>query len=119
MSTVEENISTVVGALCAGRVYPDAAPFGVDRPYAEYQQVGGESITFFSREIPSKKNGRFSISSWANTRMEAASLARSIEDAIVSSNLFDAEPIGGPISQYEHDLGLFGMTQDFSIFFDD
>ena len=119
MSTVEENISTVVGALCAGRVYPDAAPFGVDRPYAEYQQVGGESITIFSREIPSKKNGRFSISSWANTRMEAASLARSIEDAIVSSNLFDAEPIGGPISQYEHDLGLFGMTQDFSIFFDD
>ena len=119
MSTVEENISTVVGALCAGRVYPDAAPFGVDRPYAEYQQVGGESITFFSREIPSKKNGRFSISSWANTRMDAASLARSIEDAIVSSNLFDAEPIGGPISQYEHDLGLFGMTQDFSIFFDD
>lgn len=119
MSTVEENIATVVGALCSSRVYPDAAPFGVERPYAEYQQVGGESITFFSREIPSKKNGRFSISSWADTRMQAAALARSIEDAIVSSNLFDAEPIGGPISQYEHDLGLFGMTQDFSIFFDD
>lgn len=119
MSTVEENISTVVGALCAGRVYPDAAPFGVDRPYAEYQQVGGESITFFSREIPSKKNGRFSISTWASTRMEAAALARSIEDAMIQSTLFDAEPIGGPISQFEHDLGLYGMTQDYSVFFDD
>lgn len=119
MSTVEENIATVVGALCSDRVFPDAAPYGVERPYAEYQQVGGETITFYSREIASKKNGRFSISSWAGTRMEAAALARSIEDAMIQSTLFDAEPIGGPISQFEHDLGLYGMTQDFSVFFDD
>lgn len=119
MSTVEENIVATVGALVSSRVYPDAAPFGVDRPYVEYQQVGGEPILLYSREIASKKNGRFSISVWASTRMQAASIARAIEDAMIQATAFDAEPVGGPISQSEIDLGLYGMTQDFSVFFDD
>ena len=81
--------------------------------------MGGETITFYSREIASKKNGRFSISSWAGTRMEAAALARSIEDTLVESTTLRGEAVGAFLADIDIELQRFGTIQDFRFVFND
>ena len=97
------------------RVYADVAPPGTAAPYATYQQVGGQAISYLGREVPSIKNGRFQVNVWAPTRKAASTLALQIEAAFITSAAFQAEVLGAASSDYEQSTQLYGTRQDFSV----
>lgn len=113
--TVEANIFAALTGLVSGRVYPDVAPAGVARPYIVYQQVGGEAHQYIDSTLPTKKNGRFQVAIWGDSRASVAALSLLAEQAISTSSVFQASPIGAPASEYEPDTLLHGSRQDFSI----
>lgn len=116
--TVESDILAALTDLVNGRVFPDIAQAGAAPPYITYQQIGGQAPTFLERSLPSKKNGRFQVNVWAQTRKEAAALAPQVELALVQAKAFQASPIGAYSSVYENDTKLYGTRQDFSIWSD-
>lgn len=115
---IEEKINTLLSPLFADRVFPDVAPFGTVTPYCTYQQVGGDVINTLSGDMPDKQNGRFQINFWADTRLNAASLKKPIEDAFCGAETMQASPESAAIAQHEPDLNLYGYRQDFSIWSD-
>lgn len=116
--TVEDSIIDLLAGLVDRRVYMDAAPMGEPRPYITFQQVGGVSVTFLERGIPSKKNGRFQVNWWAESRPAAAALGLQIEAAFLTATTVQAAPLGAAVALYEEELELFGGQQDFSIWSD-
>lgn len=116
--TIEADIYTALQSLVAGRVFPDVAPSGAAVPYVVYQEISGESPIFLERAVPSKKHGRFQITVWAATRIEASTLILQVEEAMTLSLLFQAKPIGGRTSDYDEDTELRGARQDFSVWSD-
>lgn len=115
--TVEADIFAVLGPLVGNRVYPDLAPEQAARPYIVHQQVGGQAVRFLDPTVPSLKNGRWQVSVWANTRMEAAALARQIEDALRVSSALQTTVLSAPIASYDPETKLRGTHQDFSFWF--
>jgi hypothetical protein len=117
MSTVEQDLRTVLLGIVP-TVYPDWAPLSSPKPYTVYQQIGGQVVSFLGREVPSKKNGRYQIVTWASTRQESTALALAIESALITATAFQAAPESGPVGGAEPDLGLYSTSQDFSIWSD-
>ena len=113
--TIEADIYNALKGLASNRVYADVAPTGVARPYLTYQQVGGVGLNFLEASVPSKKNGRFQIKCWDDSRLAAAALSRQVEDAMVTT--LKAFVLGAPVAMLDADTGLRGTTQDFSLNF--
>lgn len=99
------------------RVYPDVAPAGAARPYITFQQVGGAAVNLLDGGAPGKRNGRFQINCWADTRTAAATLSRQVEDAIRAAASLQTTVLSAPVSVYEQDVSLYGTRQDFSLWF--
>lgn len=124
--TVERIIHDMLAAIVgAGKVFPDVAPLETVPPYAVFQQVGGQSITFMERAVPSIKNGRFQITVWSATRADAAAKALAIESAFIMSAAVQAEPLGSAVADTEEfalagqaATRLYAMRQDFSVWSD-
>lgn len=115
--TVESTLFDSIKALVSNRVYPLVGPEGVATPYITYQQVGGQPANFLAG-LPSKRNGRFQINTWAQTGIEAKSLIRQIEDLVRSNSALLATTEGGAVDVLDEDTKLHGARQDFSIWFD-
>lgn len=117
--TLEANLFTTLGALASNRAYPDVAPQGATRPYIVYQQVGGTAAHYLESAVVGKRNARVQVSVWAATRVAAAALSRSAEDALVTSATLRALPLGAMVAEYEEDTDppLYGARQDFSIWY--
>lgn len=116
--TVASDTLTTLQSLAGGRVYPDIAPHGAALPYIVCQQVGGQSPTFMERASPSKANARMQVTVWSRTRIQAETISRQAEAAMVEATIFDAKPLGDQIAEYDEDTGLRGSRQDFSVWFD-
>lgn len=117
--TVEADLLAVLDPIFGERVYATQAPDDVGRPYAVYQQVGGVAIAFMERQaMPSKKNGRFQVNTWATTKEQVSALALQVEEAIVLATVFQAEALGAAVDVDGSAVSLFGMQQDFSIWSD-
>ena len=116
--TVESDLFNAVKTLVSNRVFPDIAPHGTTMPYITYQQVGGDTVAFLERAMPSKKNGYFQVNVWCTTRAAAAALILQIEEAIVTSTAFQAEAKSGPVAGYTDELNTYGFFQHFSIWSD-
>lgn len=112
--SIETTLVSSLQALVAGRCYPDVAPELTARPYITYQQVGGAALNFIDPAVPSKKNGRFQINVWADSRAQAAPLAGQIEDALRAVPSLQTTVLGAPVATYEPDTKLRGTRQDFS-----
>jgi hypothetical protein len=112
--TVEADLFNALKGLVSNRVYPDVAPANATKPYLTYQQVGGVGVNFIDTSVPSKKNARFQINVWAQTRGAAAILARQVEDALRSTTSLQTTVLGAPVADYEEDTQLYGTRQDFS-----
>mgnify|MGYP002777216211 CR=1 FL=1 len=113
--TVEANLFGSVQGLVSGRCYPDEAPATATPPYIVYQQVGGEAPTFLENALPSKENGRFQFTVWAQTRIQAKAISKQIEAALVADTDFQARPLGSPIAVIDEDTKLRGSRQDFTV----
>jgi hypothetical protein len=96
------------------RVYPDVAPELTARPYITYQQVGGSGVNFVAAAVPSKKNSRFQINVWADSRSSAAALAIQVEDALRVVAALQTTVLGAPVAMYDPETKLRGSRQDFS-----
>lgn len=116
--TIEADLYTTLQSLVGGRVFPDVALESNALPYIVYQEISGESPVFLERALPSKKHGRFQITVWAATRIEASTLILQVEEAMTLSLLFQAKPIGGRTADYDEDTGLRGARQDYSVWSD-
>jgi hypothetical protein len=97
-----------------GRVFPDIAPEGTDRPYITYQAAGGKPINFVERGVPGKKNARIQINVWADTRLEAQTLGDQIENALRELSALQTTVLSNAVAVYEPDTKLKGSMQDFS-----
>lgn len=115
--TVEADLFATLGPLVSNRVYPLVGPEGGALPYITYQQVGGQPVNFMAG-LPSKRNGRFQVNTWAQTSTEALALIRQAEDAVRSATTLRATTEGGAVAQYDEETKLHGARQDFSIWFD-
>lgn len=113
--SVESDIYTLMKPLAGNRVFPDVAPLGTATPFITYQQVGGDALSFYGREVPSKKHGRFQVNVWGKTRAEVAALSLQIESAFITATAFTAEALGAPVSELDEEIPLYGARQDFSI----
>lgn len=110
---IEADLFTKLAPLVSNRVYPDVAPEGTTRPFITYQQKGGSPVNFLGAESSNKKNARFQINVWSDTRIEASTLIRQIEDLMVTSPLF-GKIEGGAIATYDDVTKSRGTMQDFS-----
>lgn len=115
--SIETDIYDALKGLVSNRVYPDVGPENAIRPYLTYQQVGGATLAFLEGGPPGKRNGRFQISVWAATRPEASTLARQVEDAMLSLPTLSPSAEGALIARYESQTKLYGTIQDFSLWY--
>lgn len=115
--SVESNIVTALTSLVGGRIYPDVAPLDAAKPYITYQQVGGQVVNFLESIAPGKRNGRFQINVWAETRAQAADLSRQAEVILIEAPALLATPQAAATALYEPDTKLYGTLQFFSIWF--
>ncbi len=109
--------TTVLEPLAPGAVFPDVAPEGAPLPRIVYQQVGGQEVTYQEDTPPDTENARMQIACWAATRIEAATLAQQVRDALTQAVGLQARPIGARNSVHEPDTGLYGARQDFSVWY--
>ena len=115
----EADLHQTLTTVCP-RVYPDVAPEPLPaRPFAVYQQIGGETINPVAvptrDDVPNKTQARMQIAVWASTRMSASETMRQIEIAMRMASAFQASPLGGFTSDYEPDTRLYGARQDFGV----
>ncbi|CAG9184277.1 DUF3168 domain-containing protein [Cupriavidus respiraculi] len=115
--TIEETLFAVLGDMVGGRVFPDEAPANVPRPFVIYQQVGGDPFSFLEGAAD-VANGRFQIAVWSGDRGEAGALSRAIAKRLIDDPRTRATPVSGALSSREPLTGLYGLMQDFSIWFD-
>jgi hypothetical protein len=114
--TIETDLQALLSPLVGGEVYPDV---GIDPvlPYITYQQVGGESISFMEATVPSKRNGRFQVNTWADNRLQASALMRQAADLLITTATLQATALGEPIATYDDETKRYGARQDFSVWF--
>jgi hypothetical protein len=112
--SLESDIFDTLKGLVASRCYPDVAPAGVARPYIVWQQVGGEAFNFLEAGPVGKRGARIQVTCWADTRVAAANLSRSAEDALVASSL-NPTVLGAMVADFDQETGLRGARQDFSL----
>lgn len=115
--TIEASIFDSLKGLVGNRVFPDVAPPTTAKPFIVYQQIGGSAVNFVDSTSPSKKNGRFQVAVWGNTRAEVSALARSIEDTLRGNAALQTSVVSAPVADYEQETGLRGSRQDFSFWF--
>lgn len=115
--SVESNLFDALKGLVSNRCYPDVAPSNTVRPFITFQQVGGTAANFLETAVVGLRNARFQVTCWADTRVAAAALARSAEDAMVTSTALRAYVLGAMVADYEEETHLFGTRQDFTVFY--
>lgn len=111
--TIETSLVAVVGPLLSSRFYADSAPSAATLPFGTYQQIGGETVEFFSDADPGLYNARIQINVWATTREEANTLMRAIVAAMRPTPL-RGRPIGALIARFDDITNTRGAQQDFS-----
>lgn len=116
--SAESILYNTLRSLVADRVFPDVAPEGTALPYCTFQQVGGTAINFINGGLPSKRNGRYQVNCWGQSRLQAALLARQVEDALRQVVALQTTVLAAPVAEYEEDTKLYGCRQDFSFWTD-
>jgi hypothetical protein len=113
--TIETIVYNALRALVSDRCYADLAPDVAIKPYIVYQAVGGGSINYTDPTIPDKSNTRMQVAVWADTRTQASTIAKQIEDIMRTHPTMQTTVLGQPVSDYDEATKLRGARQDYSI----
>lgn len=116
MASPEEKLIAAVSPLVGGRLFPDFAPQSTARPYAVWQQVGGERASFIEGGGADKRSVRIQVEVWSDSRLTTSTLIRQIEAALISPQVL-AEAQGGAVATLD-DANLRGAMQDFMLYGD-
>lgn len=113
---MEEDLVATISTKCP-RVFPDIAPLATPRPYVTYQAFGGPSLRYVDNTASDKRMTFMQINVWADSRKQATTLMREIEDALCAASAFTAKPGSEPRSSTDElgDRVLYGSSQDFDI----
>lgn len=112
---IERQLYDAIAVLCP-RMFFDFAPVSTARPYVTCQHIGGNSLRFLDNTAADKRHVIFQVNVWANSRLEATTLARQIEDSLCAATVFVAMPDSEPVSDFDADVPVYGCRQDWSIF---
>ena len=112
--SLETDLHTLLSGICP-RVFPDVADEGATRPFVTWQGLTGYVLRDISNTPADKRNTIMQINVWANTRLEAVTMIRQIEDAMYQSSSFVAYPETEPLSSYDPDPPTYGSIQRFTI----
>jgi hypothetical protein len=115
--TLEEKLTALLRTICP-RSYCDFAPTDTLRPYVTYQQIGGEALTFMDNAVPSKENAEIQVNVWSDSRLEAKSLIKQIEAALIQTIDMQARPVSASRADFDADMKWYGASQDFTIWAD-
>lgn len=112
----ESDVFDAIKALVSNRVFPDVAPLSTTRPYVTYQKIGGTAINYLESVHPGRRIASYQVNCWANTRVAAAALSRSVEVALVQSTALRAFVESAAVDLHEDELSppLYGTRQDFT-----
>lgn len=111
----EAQIRNAILPLLSGGVYFDTANIGASRPLAIISRIGGAPVNFLEATKPSKRHIMYQINVFAESRLQADSIGRQVEDALVSQLKGYVE--GGMDSTYDDTANIYGTRQDFSFWF--
>ena len=114
--TVESDLFGLLKGLVGNRCFPDFAPLGTARPFITFEQTGGDALSFLDGSLPDKKNGRFEIGVYADSRASCAAIALQVESVMAEATAFQASAIHAPISDYADEVKIYSSTQNFSVF---
>lgn len=114
--TPEQAVRDTILSLVSGGVYFDTARLDKGLPVAIVSRLGGIAVNFLEAAKPSKRHLMYQINVFAKSRLEADSIGRQIQDALVAN--LDAYVEGEMASTYDEPSNLSGTRQDFSIWFD-
>lgn len=109
----EEDLYAVLDAVLPGGVFPDFADVGTPRPYVTWQQIGGPVLNPVSGDATGLRSVECQINVWADTRLQARTLIRSIEAAMRAAPAFDARPMAEPVDDFDADIPVYGSLQSF------
>ncbi len=115
--SVEIALFNALKSLVANRVYPDIAPELTKLPFITFQQIGGQSLNFLNAALPGKRNSRFQVNVWADSRLDAADLARKIDETVRQVSELQTTVQSEPVALYEPETQRYGTRQDFSFWF--
>jgi hypothetical protein len=116
--SLESDVFDAIKGLVSNRVFPDVAPLSTTRPYVTYQQVGGDAVNYMESVHPGRRHARIQVNVWAETRLAANTLARSIEVALVNSTTLRGWVYGAFVAEpADFDLSppRYGTRQDFGV----
>jgi len=111
---MEVALYQALAAICP-RTFPTVAPASTVRPYVTYQQIGGQATNYLDDTQPNLRNAYMQVNVWANDPLEAITMMQQIEAELRSDQNFIARPQGAFRSDYDHDMEVYGASQDFDI----
>lgn len=118
---METTVIALLNTLFSNRVFWNTTPdnFVITAPTAIVQQVGGKAGRYLANdERPDHKHARIMVTMWGKDKLVMAPLARSVENALVMSDL-SAEPMGAAIDVFDASQKLFGSQQQFAFWYPD
>lgn len=114
--SLETNIFDTLKTLVSSRVYPLVAPQGVAKPYITYQGITRQRENTLAGD-GGLSNPRVQIDCYAETYPAAKSLALSVRGAMKTAAY---KPLCITENEFhEPDIGLFRISQDYSIWLND
>lgn len=114
---MEVLLTAILKGRCP-RVFPDVAPVGTVRPYVTYQQIGGTPWRYMDNTAANRRHSLVQIDVHAETRLEASTLMRGIEDDLCAASTLTARPAGelrASSAELENAKRLYGASQDFDL----
>lgn len=96
---------SLLTALVATRIYPDAAPEGKTVPLVVYQRASTTPITTIGSETVAEEV-RFAITAWAKSRTEAEAIGDEIKAALAASG----NPYQDRSAGIDAETGLFACA---------
>jgi hypothetical protein len=113
---IENDLKTALASVAGGRCYPDTAPDNPVFPLVVYQQVGGRAYEYADQSLPGHDHARMQLVAWSKAPLEASQVIRDARAAILAA-IKPAQTYGAPIALYNEELKLYGMRQDFGLWF--
>lgn len=113
MTTIAEDLVSVVGPSLGNRFYPNIAPANAAFPYGVYALVSAAPTQSLEGEI-TPTNWRYQVDVFSPQKSVVDGLGRSIRAAMNAAAAFKST-CQMQIDDYEFDAKLYRVTLDFSI----
>lgn len=113
---MKAELRQVILVFCP-RVFLSVAPTGTQKPYITFQRIGGDALEYMDNEAPEARNSLVQIDVWSKDPDEADALLEQIKTALRQVEGFTAQPTGEARDDYDHDMEVYGASQDFNVWY--